>query len=124
MHDVRDIILDGRPHLDTSLRQWNGDSLGHWEGDTLVVDTVGFNEIGWLEVPSGNFPQTERLHVTERFRRPDLGHLEVENTYDDPSVFKKPFRTRYATSLAPSDWEVEEYVCAENNLDVPHLGAK
>jgi len=121
---TRQIYLDGRQHPKNFNPSWMGHSAGHWEGDTLVVDTVGFNEIGWLEVPSGNFPQTERLHVTERFRRRDLGHLEVENTYDDPTVFKKPFKTRYATSLAPADWEVAEYVCAENNIDVPHLGGK
>jgi hypothetical protein len=121
---TRQIYLDGRKHPKDFNPSWMGHSVGHWEGDTLVVDTVGFNEIGWLEMGNLNFPQTEKLRVTERFRRRDLGHLEVENTYDDPTVFKRPFKTRYATSLAPADWEVEEYVCAENNRDVPHLGAK
>jgi len=121
---TRQIYLDGRRHPKDFNPSWMGHSVGHWEGDTLVVDTVGFNEIAWLEVPGGNYPQTERLHVTERFRRPDLGHLEVENTYDDPTVFKKPFKTRYATSLAPPDWEVGEYVCGENNIDVLQPEAK
>ena len=125
---TRLIYLDGRGHPKDFNPSWMGHSVGHWEGDTLVVETVGFNELGPLGGPFGglaqNFPQTEKLRVTERFRRPDLGHLEVETTYDDPSAFKKPFKTRYVKSLAPGDWETLEYVCAENNRDVQHLGGK
>ncbi len=99
-------------------------SVGHWEGDTLVVETGGFNELGRLGVLSGglrqNLPRTEKLRVTERFRRPDLGHLEVETTYEEPGAYKKPFKTRYVKSLAPKDWETLEYVCNENEKDAAH----
>jgi hypothetical protein len=100
-----------------------GHSIGHWEQDTLVVDTVGFNDLGWVEAGLGlsAFPQTEKLRIVERFRRLDLGHLEVETTYDDLSTFKKPFTTQVVRYLLPKDQEVSEYVCAENNRDLPHL---
>ena len=105
-----------------------GHSIGHWDGDTLVVDTVGFNGLGRIGTELGglsqNAPQTENLHVMERFRRPDLGHLEVETTFDDPTTFKKPLNTKYAKSLAPKDWETSEYVCAENNRDLAHMRGK
>jgi hypothetical protein len=125
---TRLIYLDGRGHPKDFNPSWMGHSIGHWEGDTLAVETVGFNELGRLGVAGGglaqNLPQTEKLRVTERFRRPDLGHLEVETTYDDPGAFRKPFKTRYVKSLAPKDWETSEYVCAENNRDVQHLSGK
>jgi hypothetical protein len=122
---TRMIYLDGREHPKEFNPSWMGHSIGHWEGDTLVVETVGFNDLGRLGTELGglsqNAPRTEKLRVIERFRRPDLGHLEVENTFDDPGTFKKPFKTRYVKSLAPKDQEILEYVCAENERDVQHL---
>lgn len=115
----RQIYLDGRGHPTEFNPSWMGHSVGHWEDDTLVVETVGFNELAWLQ--NGFFPQTEKLRITERFRRTDLGHLHVEN--DDPSTFKKPFTIRRINSLALKDWEVLEYVCGENNRDLEHLPA-
>ena len=122
----RQIYLDGRRHPKEFNPSWMGHSIGHWEGDTLVVDTVGFNDLGWVQPsdakgrwPAG-FPATEKLRISERFRRLDLGHLEVETTYDDASEFKKPFTTREVRSLAPKDWEVLEYVCNENEKDAVH----
>jgi hypothetical protein len=122
----RQIYLDGRGHPKDFNPSWMGHSIGHWEGETLVVDSVGFNDLGWIQPsdakgrwPAG-FPTTEKLRISERFRRLDLGHLEVETTYDDPSEFKKPFTTREVQSLAPNDWEVLEYVCNENERDVAH----
>jgi carboxypeptidase family protein len=119
----RQIYLDGRAHPQEFNPSWMGHSIGHWDGDTLVVDTVGFNDLGWVGVGPGlpAFPQTGKLHLTERYRRLDLGHLEVETTYEDPSEFKKPFTMRQVSTLAPKDEEVLEYVCAENNRDLPHL---
>jgi len=120
---ARQIYLDGRGHLKGFNPSFMGHSVGHWEGDTLVVETVGFNDRGW--VPAlGAFPQTEQLRVIERFHRADLGHLEVELTFEDPGAFKKPFKMKRVNSLAPKDWEILEYVCAENNRDVPHLVGK
>jgi hypothetical protein len=117
----RQIYLDGRGHPRDFNPSWMGHSIGHWDGDTLVVDTIGFNDLGWVGAALSAFPQTEKLHVTERYRRLDLGHLEVETTYEDPSEFKKPFTMRQVNTFAPNDEEVLEYVCAENNRDVPHL---
>lgn len=117
----RQIYLDGRGHPKEFNPSWMGHSIGHWEGDTLVVDTVGFNDLGWVSAGPALFPQTEKLHITERFRRLDLGHLEVERTHDDPGTFQQPFTTREVHPLAPKDEEVQEYVCAENNRDLPHL---
>jgi Carboxypeptidase regulatory-like domain len=121
----RQIYLDGRGHPKEFNPSWMGHSIGHWEGDTLVVETAGFNDLGWIPSfsnrwPAG-FPATEKLSITERFRRLDLGRLEVETTYDDPSEFKTPFTTREVRSLAPKDEEVLEYVCAENERDVSHM---
>lgn len=117
----RQIYLDGRGHPKEANPSWMGHSIAHWEGDTLAVETIGFNGLAYLVVGPGVYSQTENLRVTERFRRSDLGHLEVLTTYDDPSVFKKPFTTRQIRALAPKDWEILEYVCAENNRDLPHL---
>jgi hypothetical protein len=120
----RQIYLDGRGLPKEFNPSWMGHSVGHWEGDTMVVDTVGFNDLGWIggggRWPAG-FPTTEKLRITERFRRLDLGRLELETTYDDPSEFKKPFTTREVRLLAPKDEEVLEYVCAENERDVSHM---
>ena len=86
----------------------------------MVVDTVGFNDLGWISRGRVVFPQTENLHVTERFRRLDLGHLQVERTFDDPGYLKQPFTTSEVHPLAPKDVDVLEYVCAENEKDVTH----
>jgi hypothetical protein len=120
----RQIYLDGRAHPKEFNTSWMGYSIGHWEGDTLVVDTVGFNGLGWIRgagrSPAG-FPTTEKLRITERFHRLDLGHLEIEIGYDDPTMFKQPFTDHEVRSLAPKDEDVQEYVCAENERDVHHL---
>jgi hypothetical protein len=116
---TRQIYLDGRSHPKDVNPSFMGHSVGRWEGDTLVVDTVGFNDRVWLT--NDNYPLTEKMHVVERFRRPDLGHLEMEITFDDPGAFKKPWKMKRTSSLAPKETEVLEYVCTENNLDVEHL---
>jgi hypothetical protein len=116
---ARQIYLDGRSHPKDPNPSFMGHSVGRWEGDTLVVDTVGFNDRGWLGFD--NYPQSEKLRVTERYRRPDLGHLELEITFDDPSAFKKPWKMKRVSSLAPKDMELLEYICAENNRDTGHL---
>jgi Carboxypeptidase regulatory-like domain len=110
------VYLDGRSFPKDLESSWQGYSIGKWEGDTLVIDTVGLNDQTWLNM----FPHTGKLHITERLRRPDLGHLEVETTYDDPESFKTPFQTKVVNVLAP-DEEVEEYVCAENNQYREHV---
>jgi len=116
---TRQIYLDGRGHPKDYNPSYMGHSVGHWEKDTLVVDTVGFNDRTW--VTFGSFPQTEQMRVTERFRRLDLGHMEVELTFDDPGAFKKPWKLKRISTLAPDNFELLEYVCAENNRDREHF---
>jgi hypothetical protein len=96
-----------------------GHSIGHWEGDLLVIDTVGMNDKSWLN----NYPHTEQLHLIEHYRRTDFAHLQVDITIDDPGAFTKPWTIHTVWNLAPGE-EIGEYVCSENNRDVQHLSAK
>jgi len=116
----RQVFLDGRGHPKDPNPSWMGHSIGRWEGDVLVIDTVGFNDRSWLD-PQGH-PHTEKMRVTERLRRPDLGHLEIEFTIDDPGAYKKPWTIKRIADLDPGD-EVGEYVC-ENNKDPEHMVGK
>ena len=118
----RQIYLDGRGHPKDLDPSWTGHSVGTWDGDALVIDTIGLNDQTWL---GEAIPHTEKLHVTTRLRRPDLGHLEIETTFDDTGAFKKPWKTakRIAT-LAPATEEIPEFICNENNQDVEHLIGK
>ena len=118
----RQIYLDGRKHPEESLSPFIGHSVGKWEGDTLVVDTVGFNDQTWVDAIG--HPHTDKMHVTERLRRKDLGHLEIETTIDDPGAYKKPWTFKETTELAGETEEVGQYVCTENNRDVQHLVGK
>ena len=113
----RSIFLDGRQLPKDPSPTWLGYSVGHWEGETLVVNSVGFNDEGWLDV--GGNPQTESLRLTERFRRPDFGHLELDVTFEDPKTFTKPF-TLHMTKNYVADTEIMEDVC-ENERDSGHL---
>jgi len=115
----RQIFLD-RGHPADLDPTWLGHSIGKWEGDTLVVDTTGFNDKSWMP---GNFPHTEKLHMTVRIRRPDLGHLEFETTYEDAGTFTKPWKVRQVADLAPGE-EIWEYICNENNQDAEHMVGK
>jgi hypothetical protein len=118
----RQIYLDGRPHPNNWDPTFAGHSVGHWEGDDLVVDTVGFNDKTWIDIDG--HPHTEKLHITERYHRADLGHLEVSFTIEDPEAYKKPWTLRKVSDLAPETVEIGEYICAENNQDVAHLVGK
>jgi hypothetical protein len=113
----RVIFTDGRALPKEMNPTWLGYSVGHWEQDTLVVNTAGFNDKGWLDV--GGLPQTESLKLTERYRRRDFGHLELEVTFDDPKTFAKPFTLKMEKILTP-DTEIIEDVC-ENERDSSHL---
>jgi hypothetical protein len=86
-----------------------------------VIDTIGFNDKTWLGEAA---PHTDKLRVTTRLRRPDLGHLEIETTFDDPGAFKQPWRTKAVATLASSTEEIPEFICNENNQDVEHLIGK
>jgi hypothetical protein len=114
----RQIFLDGRELADDATPSWFGYSTGKWEGDTLVVDTKGFNGKAWLD--QGGKPATEALHVTERFRRKDFGHMEIQITIDDPKAYTKPWTVTEPLNLL-TDTELMEFVCNENNRDLEHL---
>ena len=111
----RQIYMDGRQHPADCKPTRHGHSIGHWEGDTLVVDSVGFNGQAWLD--EAGLPTTESLHLIERFRRPDSGHLEIENVIDDPKAYTKSWS--FITYPLVMKGELMEYVCREK--DVQHL---
>jgi hypothetical protein len=114
------IYLDGRGHPADPNPAWYGHSIGRWEGDTLVVDRIGFDPRVWLDIES--HPHSDQLHIVERYHRPDLGHLEIEITVDDPGVLAKPWTQKRVADLARE--EIFEFVCAENNRDVEHMVGK
>jgi hypothetical protein len=111
-HSFRVIYMDGRSHPTDVAPSYFGHSIGWWEGDTLVVDTVGFNESAWLE--RWAMPHTDRLHTLERITRVDLNTLRYEITVDDPGAYTAPWTSGYTKQWSPRD-ELFEYVCQENN---------
>jgi hypothetical protein len=121
VHSFRQIFIDGRPLPKDPNPQWFGYSIGKWEGDTFVVSSAGFNDNAWLD----NFghPGTESLKVTERFRRKDFGHLEVQVTIDDPKAYTKPWDVTMPF-VYQADTEMIEYMCTENEKDLKRLVGK
>jgi hypothetical protein len=110
----RQIFLDGRKHPADLNPSWMGHSIGGWQKDTLVVDTAGFNDLSLLGgIGGGPFPHTEALHMTERYRRTDYGHMDLNVTFEDPQAFAKPYHENLTLTLAPQG-ELIEFVC-ENN---------
>ncbi|HEY1240936.1 MAG TPA: hypothetical protein VGF16_10285 [Bryobacteraceae bacterium] len=119
-HSWRQIFTDGRPLPEQRDPAWFGYSVGQWEGDTLVVNTVGINEKTWLD-DSGH-PHSDALHVIERFRRPDFGHMQVELTIDDAKTYTRPWTVTIPWEFV-ADTDLLDWVC-ENEKDVPHLVGK
>ena len=115
---IRQIYTDGRKHPADPSPMWLGYSVGKWEGDTLVVDTIGFNDKSWLDAIG--HPHSEALRVVERFRRRDFGHLDVEATIEDPKMYTRPFTIKLTELLQP-DSDILELFCAENEKDRSHL---
>jgi hypothetical protein len=113
-HIWREIYMDGRPHPsgDDLNPTYLGHSVGRWEGDTLVIDVVGFNEATWLDY-SGH-PHTDQLHVIERLSRPNKGTLHYEATIDDPGAYTKPWTAAWNIPWR-ANGELAEYICQENN---------
>ncbi|HSR07366.1 MAG TPA: hypothetical protein VLM42_09460, partial [Bryobacteraceae bacterium] len=111
----RQVFLDGRGHPTNWDPTWMGHSLGKWEGDILVIDSVGFNDRSWIGGIGGcTLPHTEKLHLTERYRRVDFGHMEAAVTFDDPATFVKPLKMNVKFDLVPQE-ELLEYVCENNH---------
>jgi hypothetical protein len=117
-HTWRVIYMDGRPHPKDFDPSFAGHSAGHWEGDSLVVDTVGFNEKFWLT--REGIPLTQNLHLTERFTRTDYDDLKYEATLDDPGAYSAPWTGGWWIRWQPNG-ELYEYVCQDNNRDVRHM---
>lgn len=108
--DYRQVFMDGRELEPNPLPTWVGYSVGHWEGDTLVVESNGFNDKTWLH--RQGLSHTEALRITERYRRPDFGHIQLEITYEDPGAFDSPLQVAVALEYAADD-EMLETVCNE-----------
>lgn len=121
VHAYRQVFMDGRKHPsgDDLQLSWQGDSIGRWEGDTLVVDTVGFNDLTWFD--NYGHVHSDRMHVIERFTRVDLGHLRTTVTVDDPGAYTRPFTLTYTAELMPSA-ELLEYIC-DNEQDAANIDA-
>jgi len=118
---TRQIFLDGREVIKDTNPSWMGYSVGKWDNDALVVNTTGFNGKTWLDAMGP--PTTDALHLIERYRRRDAGHLEIQITIDDPKAYVKPWTVTQVMGLLPGA-EVLEFACDENNRDIPHLPGK
>jgi hypothetical protein len=113
----RQIFLDGRALPEDPNPSYMGYSVGHWDGDALVVESVGFNDRTWLD--AGGHPHTEALHLRERFVRRNFGSVDIQETFDDPRAFNRPWTVSFGADFAP-DTELIEYVCNENERDSQH----
>ena len=120
IHEARVIPVDGRPHLPQSIRQWNGDSIGHWEGDTLVVDTTNFNGKGDIATSAATgrirgIHESEALHVMERFKRVDADTISYEVTIDDPEMYSASWKVSMPFTK-DANYRIYEYACHEGNF--------
>jgi hypothetical protein len=124
IHETRIIPLDGRPHLGASLRQWNGDSRGRWEGNTLVVVTTNFNDKGSIATSAATgrmrgVPQTSSMRVTERFTPVSPDRIDYEVTIDDPKAYARPWKVALPFNRDP-EYQIFEYSCHEGNYSIPN----
>jgi hypothetical protein len=117
IHSYRQIFMNGKHPADPDPT-WYGHSTGTWDGDTLVVDTVGFNDKFWFDFDG--HPHTEQLHTIERYTRKDLGTLENKVTIIDPGDYSRPFTLTFTARLRPNE-ELMEYICQENQQDAKHM---
>jgi hypothetical protein len=114
----RQIYVDGRSLPKDPEPSWMGTSAGRWQGDTLVVETAGFKDRAWLD--AFGHPRSEAMRITERYRRRDFGHMDLEMTFDDPTYYTRRFGFKTTLTLLP-DSDVLEYVCTENEKDNAHF---
>jgi hypothetical protein len=121
-YGLREIFTDGRPLPSADAQPWwYGYSVGHWDGDTLVVETIGLRDGGWLDIWGS--PLTDQAKITERYRRLNYGSLQIDVTIDDPKAYTKPFTVRFNQQLSP-DQELIEFICNENERSDAHLVGK
>jgi hypothetical protein len=114
----RQIYIDGRPLPKDPEPSWMGYSSGKWDGETLVVETIGFQERSWID--AAGHPRSESMHIIERFHRRDFGHMDLEVTFDDPIYYTRAFTVKAGLRLLP-DTDTLESVCAEGEKDRVHL---
>ena len=125
IHAARIIPTDGRPHKPAHLRFWDGDSVGHWEGDTLVVDVTNFNGKGWIATNAAagrmrGVLQSDALHAVERFKRVSDGTIHYEVTIDDPKMYTQPWKV--AIPLERDDaYQFYQYACHEGNHAIENV---
>jgi len=122
LHETRTIPLDGRPHLSPKIRLWNGDPRGHWEGDTLVVETTNYNDKGSIATSAATgrirgVPQSDALEVVERFTRTGANTIQYEVTIDDPKVYATPWKVMLPLNRDPH-YTMYEYACHEGNFSI------
>jgi hypothetical protein len=117
----RQVFLDGRPLPKDPQPTWKGYSIGHWDGDDLVIETAGLNAKAWLD--QAGHPQSEALRLTERYTRRDFGHLRIQITIDDPQYYTAPWTVTEEHALSADD-EILENVCLDNEKDAVHLTGK
>ena len=125
IHNARIIPTDGRPHQPSTMRTWDGDSVGHWEGNTLVVDITNYNGKGWIATNAAagrikGIPQSEKLHVVERFTRMNDGNIDYRVTIDDPTFYTKPW-TASIPLVRDDTYQMFEYACHEGNKAVEDI---
>jgi hypothetical protein len=125
IHEAHIIPLDPRPHLPQDVRQWNGDSLGRWEENTLVVDTANYNGKGWITTSAASgrikgIPQSKALHVIERFTRVDPDTISYEVTIEDPNMYAKPWKVAFPLNR-DENYRIYEYACHEGNQAVENV---
>ena len=115
------VPIDGRPHPADAMDNptWFGNSVGHWEGDTLVVDTIGVN--GYTKLDTVGHPHSTEMHLIQSITRTDFGHIEYEMIIEDPKTYTRTIRQAQTWVLRP-EWEIMEYSCTENNLDLISSG--
>ena len=123
IHETRIIPLDGRAHVGSKMRLWNGDSRGRWEGNTLVVETTNYNDKGSIATSAATgrvrgIPQSEKLHVVERFTAAGTNTIEYEVTIDDAGVYSKPWKVAFPMNRDPK-YQMFEYSCHEGNYAIP-----
>jgi hypothetical protein len=119
----RQVFMDGRRPAKDANPSWLGYSTGRWDGDTLVIETSGFNGKAWLDTAKGH-AASEKLRVVERFRRTSFGALEVRATIDDPEAYAKPWTTTTQKMHLLQDTEILEFSCNENEKDQAHMPGK
>jgi hypothetical protein len=121
IHEARVIPLDGRPHASPAIRSWMGDSLGHWDGNTLVVDTTNFNGQVFIGSQGGGFGDsgavaTDQLHLVERFTRVDADTINYQVTIEDPQTWTKPWTIALPLRREADYDYIYEYACHEGNI--------